>query len=178
MIIAFAGRRVDAPGSDEVRFPAENVDAVREKIRAALIEANAEGLVCAAACGADLLALEVAGDLGLRRRVVLPYAKDRFRKSSVVDRPGDWGRRFDRILAEVEASGDVTINNYEEAEDAYFAANHDILDTAEDFAESRKQEIGALVAWNGVSRGEEDVTAHFLEEAKGRGLRVGEVLTV
>lgn len=178
MIIAFAGRRIDAPETDEKRFPAENVGAVREKIRSTLVESDATGLVCAAACGADILALEVAGELGLRRRVVLPYAKDLFRKSSVADRPGDWGARYDRILAEVEASGDLVVNNYAEVEETYFAANHDILDTAEEFAESRKQELAALVVWNGVSRGEDDVTAHFLEEAKGRGLRVGEIPTV
>ncbi len=178
MIIALAGRRVDAREATEKRFPAENVDAVREKIRAAFVEAGAQGLVCAAACGADILALEVAGELGLRRRVVLPFAKEIFRQTSVADRGGDWGARYDRVLAQIEASGDLVVNKYDQTEDTYFAANHDILDTAEDFAEARKAELGALVVWNGVSRGENDVTGHFFEEAKSRGLRVGEVTTI
>ena len=47
-------------------------------------------LVCSAACGADLIALQAAGRVSLRRRIVLPFEPSRFRDSSVVDRPGDW----------------------------------------------------------------------------------------
>jgi hypothetical protein len=46
------------------------------------IERDATALVCSGACGADLLALDVAGALGLRRRLVLPFEPDRFHQNS------------------------------------------------------------------------------------------------
>src|SRR5690349_3650476 len=98
VVIALAGRRVDPPGADPRRFPLENVETVSKRIGQLFAERNAAALVSAAACGADLLALEVAKSRHMRRRVVLPFSRDVFRRTSVVDRPGDWGDRYDRAL--------------------------------------------------------------------------------
>ena len=178
MVIALAGRRVDAPDAEEKRFSPENIERVRREIRDFLKAENATVLVCAAACGADILASEEAGALGIRRRVVLPYDKVTFKHSSVIDRPGDWGERYDHILAEVDSKGDLIVDDYDEDEESYFAANHDILDQAEELAEETGQQLAALVVWNGQARGDEDVTGHFLEEAKQRGLKVTEINTL
>jgi hypothetical protein len=178
MIIALAGRRIDAPDTKEKRFSPENAESVKERIREILRAEKATALVSAAACGTDILALEAAGELGIRRRVVLPYDKVTFKHASVIDRPGDWGERYDRILAEVDENGDLIVDDYDEDEESYFAANHDILDQAEDLAEETGQQLSAVVVWNGQSRGEEDVTKHFLDEAKQRGLKVTEIKTV
>ncbi len=178
MVIALAGRRVDAPNAEQNRFPAENTERVKQQIRDLLKSSNATALVSAAACGADILALEAAGELGLRRRVVLPYNRQTFKQSSVVDRADDWGARYDRIIAEVERQGDLVEDDYEKDDETYFAANHDILDQAEDLAETLGQPLAVLVVWNGESRGEDDVTAHFLEEARNRGLQVSEISTL
>jgi len=178
MIVALAGRRIDTPKADPKRFPAENADKVKQQIQDFFKEHSATALVSAAACGADILALEVAGELGIRRRIILPYDKKSFRASSVADRPGDWGERFDRIVAEVEPHGDLVEYFYDkDQEDTYYATNHDILDEAEEVAAAAKQELTAAVIWNGESRGDDDVTAHFLEEAKRRDLNVTEIMT-
>jgi hypothetical protein len=177
MIVALAGRRVDEPGVKENRFSPENAERVKQRIREVLKAEKATALVCAAACGSDILALEAAGELGIRRRVVLPYDKVTFKHSSVIDRPGDWGERYDRILAEVDDKGDLIVDDYDQDEESYFAANHDILDQAEELAEETGQPLSAVVVWNGQARGEEDVTGHFLEEAKQRGLKVTEINT-
>ncbi len=179
MIIALAGRRVDAANAAVERFPERNLDRVRDEIRSRLVESGARALVCAAACGADILALEEAGRLGLRRRIVLPYSRDEFRASSVIDRPGDWGERYDRLTADVDAAGDlIEFAHDRESDDTYFATNHDILDQAIEMAAEMKDEAGVLVVWNGRSRGDDDVTGHFLDEAKRRGLPVREVITL
>ena len=178
MIVALAGRRVDAPDAKEKRFSPENAESVKERIRELLRAEKATTLVSAAACGADILALEAAGELGIRRRVVLPYDKVTFKHASVIDRPGDWGERYDRIVAEVDEKGDLVVDDYDEDEESYFAANHDILDQAEELAEETGEQLSAVVVWNGQSRGENDVTRHFLEEAKQRGLKVTEIKTV
>jgi hypothetical protein len=65
MIIVLAGRRVDGPDAAQARFPntTANIEAVLAQI--------AHVLVSSAACGSDLLAVEEAGRLGIRRRIFL-----------------------------------------------------------------------------------------------------------
>ena len=63
--IALAGRRVDAADASEPRFPLASVPLVRDRLHAFFTERPAAALVSSAACGADLVALEVAGlDVG------------------------------------------------------------------------------------------------------------------
>lgn len=180
MVVAIAGRRIDPPGAAEPRFPESAQAAVLSALVAALAESGAQAVVSAAACGADILALEAAGQLGLRRRVVLPSDPQSFRQSSVVDRPGDWGGRYDRIIAEVATAGDLVILTHPEVEGdaAYLQANVDIFDEALLLAGQLGQPLSALVVWNQVSRGPSDVTAHFLALARERGLRVREISTL
>ncbi len=179
MVIALAGRRVDAPGADTTRFPAAHVAAVRARIRELLLEQQAQAIVCSAACGADLLALEAAQGLGIRRRIVLPYTRARFRETSVVDRPGDWGERFDAMVDAAEVSGDLVVLGYAEGDEtAYLATNTAIFEQAAVLAEQLHQTMGAAVVWDGAARGEDDVTAAFLREAQHRGCPVWQVATL
>ena len=179
LIIALAGRRVDAPSATSPRFPADNANTVKQQIAEFLRTHEARALVCAAACGADILALEAAGELGLRLRVVLPFDKSTFRASSVVDRGGDWGERYDRIIAEVKSRGDlVEFTHDKDNEQTYFSGNLDILNEAERLAHELKADAAALVVWNGESRGADDVTGHFKQEAQARGMGVAEIKTI
>ena len=91
MIIALAGRRVDPAESKDSRFPLRNVESVRTRARAVLIEKGATALVSSAACGADLIALSEAGQLGLRRRVILPFERRRFPGDFPGYRRGNYG---------------------------------------------------------------------------------------
>lgn len=187
MIIALAGRRTDAREAAVPRFPLENSPAVRESIRRVLVEKKATALVCAAACGADLLALDAAGELGIQRHIILPFATQRFRAASVVDRPGEWGSLFDRIISEVEAAGNLAILNEEKEDDALFAiANKAILDEAQALARQYSQSVSespthsilALIVWEGQPRGEGDLTADFANEARARAIPVIEIATM
>jgi hypothetical protein len=180
IVIALAGRRVDAENAPE-RFPATRIPIVRERLRAFLLERHAAALVCSAACGADLLALGLAGDLGLRRRIVLPFAPERFRKTSVIDRGGDWGPVYDRALEAVRAADDlVVLKNAGEETDAYAKANLALLDEARALAETGEEPRSVIVAiaWEGAPRGSQDLTAHLLEEARTRGLEIVEIPTM
>src|SRR6267378_3813558 len=94
VVVALAGRRIDLPGTQPPRFPLDNIGTVGRRFAEALDKVHAVALVCSAACGADLVALEQAERLGLRRRIVLPFRRERFRSTSVTDRPGDWGPLF------------------------------------------------------------------------------------
>lgn len=179
MIIALAGRRVDAPDAAPPRFPAANATAVKAKLREFFSTHEATVLVCAAACGADLLALEVAGELGLRRRVVLPFDRAEFRAMSVVDRGGDWGERYDAVLAVVEAQGDLVEFAHDKDDgQTWFTGNLDILDQAQWLAQQTGADLAALIVWDGASRGADDVTGHFKQAAEARGFGIAELLTL
>jgi hypothetical protein len=177
-VVALAGRRVDAPGASEVRFPSRNASIVEDKIRACL-QKGVRVLVCSAACGSDLLALGVARELGIRRRVVLPFARAIFRETSVVDRPGDWGERYDRALDEVEEQRDLVILGHKESDqDAFSGTNEAIINEALEIARQEGTFAQVLVVWNGQSRGSTDHTAQFLDQARRKGMPVLEVQTL
>jgi hypothetical protein len=181
MVVALAGRRVDAPGADTPRFPPANENSVADRLRRALEELGATAVVSSAACGADLVALEVAGTMGLRRVVVLPWDRERFRELSVVDRGQTWGERYDRVVDQVEADGDLRILGIEaDGEAAYAATNEAILREAQELAGQQGEENGvvAIPVWEGRSRGPGDFTEQFVVAARGLGLRVREVLTL
>lgn len=177
MIIALAGRRVDSPEAKDTRFPLLNVGIVRERVRA-LLQENAAALVSSAACGADLIALSEAGKLGLRRRVVLPFERPRFRETSVTDRPGDWGPLFDEVLDAVEAAGDLVVLRAGSDDEAYALANRAILDESLALAKTAHQPVRAVLVWDGKSRGDHDLTEDFGVEARKRGMPVTDVPTI
>lgn len=175
-ILALAGRRIDPPGAAP-RFPLEQVDAVRDRLRHLLVETGVTTLVCSAACGADLIALQAATELGLRRRVILPFAVEAFRQTSVVDRPGEWGPSFDALIAAARQAEDlVLMSGVPGDEAAYASANETILDEALALAGAPERVAAALV-WEGRPRGAGDATRAFGESAHRRGVRVIAVST-
>jgi hypothetical protein len=179
MIIALAGRRIDAPDAATPRFPLANVASVAQRVRELLEAERVTALVSSAACGADLVAQSAAGKLGLRRRVILPFARERFLTSSVTDRPGDWGGLYNELLDAVAAAGDlVVLSGAADESAAYAAVNRGILDDAEALARASALPLTAVLVWDGSSRGAGDLTEAFGAEARRRGVRVLEVRTV
>jgi hypothetical protein len=155
-----------------------------------LEDRQATALVCSAACGADLVALDAAGALGLRRRVVLPFGRERFRETSVVDRPGEWGPLYDRVIETVTRAGDlIVLAGAGEGGAAYAAANEQILEEALRLAgvggpardckaaPVPPEKALAVIVWEGQSRGNDDATQQFATSARRRGLAVEQVLT-
>ena len=142
MVIALAGRRIDASGAETTRFPISNVGVVRQRLRELFETLRAQALVSSAACGADLIALLEAGALGMRRRVVLPFDREQFRASSVTDRPGEWGPVYDQVLDEVSSQGDlVTLEGDANDSQSYGAANLAILNEAVALAQQSNQPL-------------------------------------
>jgi hypothetical protein len=178
MIIAVAGRRIDALDAATPRFPLDNVPLVEQRLAALFAEVAATMLIASAACGADLVALGVAGARRMRRHVVLPFARDVFRSTSVTDRPGNWGPQYDQVLDALEREREVTILTGQGQDAAgYLAANQAILRHA--LATSRESGSAAMAAlvWEGSSRGDDDMTATFGEDARKAGLPVVSVPT-
>ena len=175
-LTAMAGRRIDAAGARDRRFPPENETLVSQRIRNMLVATASTGVVASAACGADILALENAADLGLSRRVVLPFSRDRFRTTSVADRGEEWGKRFDAIMAKLGKEDVVELGLDEKEDEAYAATNVQILDEAEKSATD--QRVLAAIVWNGLSRGASDLTDAFRQLAVGRKIEAVSVPTL
>lgn len=171
-VVALAGRRIDAPGAP-ARFPARAEPTVARGIEDLLDRVRPAAFVSSAACGADLIGLEVAGRLGIPRRVILPFEREKFRRTSVIDRPGDWGSRFDTVLDGIEDSEIVDLGL--EGDDVYAIASDAILDQANRLAGPAG--VLAVVVWNGESRGPDDITARFAADAAARGFDVHEINT-
>lgn len=172
-VIIEAGRRVDAPDAKVPRFPLSNVSLVSRRIKGLLGERNPQAVVCSAACGADLLLLQVAGEMQIEQVVLLPSEPEVFRKSSVTDRPGNWGELYDRVLKTAR----VEILKLPEGQEGYLETNLKLLDRARQLARQNGVDAEAVVIWDGISRGPDDVTAHFLHEAMSRKMTVLEIST-
>ena len=186
MIIALAGRRIDAADAQMPRFPRAMVDEVRQQLRNLFVQHRTTALVCSGACGADLLALDVAGELGLQRRMVLPFARERFRSTSVTDRadPDWWGFLFDRVADDLEPKDLVVLHRRDEESEAYLATNEAILDEASKLARELNEagasgtgadNILAALVWNEAPRHDQDVTAAFEKSARQRGINVTQI---
>ena len=173
-VIVAAGRRVDAPNAQSPRFPAAKVDAVRERILKFFDAESPVALVSSAACGADLLVLEVAGQKHVKRYVLLGAEPAVFRMDSVADRPGNWGEVFDQVMS----SANVEVLKLPAGQESYLQTNLDLLNRADALAKQLGSPVQALIVWNEESRGPDDVTAHFLQQAKQRGYPVTEISTL
>lgn len=178
MVVALSGRRIDPTNAPHPAFPLENVEAVRGRLLRVLADLAAAILVCSAACGADLLALEAAETLGARRRIVLPFDPAIFRETSVVDRPGDWGPAFDRCVRAAEASGDLVNLALPQAEESYAQANAFILEEAVRLAGAARDRVTAMLVWDGVAKGEADHTVWLGNSARATHLNVVDVSTL
>jgi hypothetical protein len=173
-VLIEAGRRVDAIHATSPRFPASEVAEVRRKAQELFNQEKPLAVVCSAACGADLIVLDVAESMGVERYVLLPSKPTEFRRSSVVDRPGDWGEIYDRVLK----TSRVEVLKVPEGQQGYLETNLRLLDQGQALARRHSASAEALVVWNKETRGADDITGHFLAQAKLRKIPVIEIATL
>ncbi|OQP66526.1 hypothetical protein A3860_13660 [Niastella vici] len=179
MIVALAGRRIDAAGAEVVRFPSGTIEKVKEELKALLGALQPQVLVTSGACGADLLALEAAGELNIPRSMVLPFDPLLFRSTSVTDRPGNWGALYDQIGEAVKKEKGIQVMHYDETDnDTYLNTNKDILKRAKELAlEFHSNDLVAIIVWEGQPKKEDDTTANFKREAERNGFGIKEIIT-
>jgi len=183
MIVAFAGRRIDANDAERPVFPLALADSVKAKLIYALRSANAVHIVTSGACGTDLLAMQAAETLQIPKTMILPFKAEIFKLTSVTDRPGDWGPIFDKLVAELRQSESLVELNFDKEDpDAYTETNFHILDQAKKLAAKNEQEthadrmLMAMIVWEGKPKSSGDTTHHFMQEAQKRNFIIKEVL--
>ena len=130
----------------------------------------------AAAVGAGIWPREARTALASAGAIALPFSVAVFREVSVIDRPGDWGPRFDQVIARARVHSDlVELDFTKNDQRAFLEANHEIVARV---TAANAGEKFAIVVWDGAKRGEGDATADLADEARQVGLEVIEVLTV
>lgn len=122
----------------------------------------------------QLLVLDVARSHHTERLVLLPSEPEEFRKTSVTVRPGDWDELYDQVLK----TSKVEVLKLPEGQEGYLETNLKLLDRGQELARKYSVSTGALVVWDEKSRGPDDVTEHFLEQAKLRKIPVEEISTL
>lgn len=175
-VVALVGRRTDPVDADVPRFPLENVAAVRRSLTSLFAENAVRNIVSSAACGADLVGLQVAMTLGIPLTIVLPYAPAVFASKSVIDRPGDWKAVYEEVLVYAARIGEVhVIPSQASDEDAYTATNVEILERAISLAAPEQPMV--VLVWEGHSRGEGDSTDEMRRLAISRSIPTVEIST-
>lgn len=173
-VAALAGRRIDPIGADEPHFPLSAVPRVRSALRDRLVAESPRTLVCSAACGADLIALDLANRLGIPAHIVLPFSEERFRLTSVTDRPGDWGQVFDSVVRRARGHGLLTIlRDAGEGDAAYSAATRQIVAITKELAGNGP--AIAIAVSDHRPRQTHDATSEFRELAVQSGFRIIQV---
>jgi len=94
-----------------------------------------------------------------------------------VDRPEDGGELYDE-MSELAQTGDVEIVNVATGEDPFRVTCREILAEAAAIGKQRRQDVGAVMVWDGNVRETLDYAPEFAAEAKARGILVFEIRTM
>jgi class 3 adenylate cyclase/tetratricopeptide (TPR) repeat protein len=111
-IVAFTGHMIDHPARPKARFPECLVASVKEELSRVLTRIDAQIGYASAACGADILFIEVMIERGGEINVVLPFREEDFIKTSVGFAGKHWEDRFHRALEKATSVKYLTEEGY------------------------------------------------------------------
>ena len=100
-VVHYCGHRI-LPAGQMGRFPAEEESRVRAELDRTFAELEVMVGFGSLAAGADILAAESLLERGAELHVVLPFAKDEFVRTSVVQAGHEWVSRFEAALARAD----------------------------------------------------------------------------
>lgn len=110
-VIHYCGHRI-SPVGEPGRFPAAEEDRVSSEVRAILDRLNVGFGVGSLAAGADILVAEALLARGAELRVILPFDRDEFVRTSVAMAGEGWLRRFEQCLAAASETVIATSGEY------------------------------------------------------------------
>jgi class 3 adenylate cyclase len=125
-----------------------------------------------AACGADLLVLELAREMGAQTHVVLPFPAADFRRESVDFAGGDWGLRFEQALARAQSVTVASDHRASGSAASYEYANLLLTGMGQLQAQLLDTQAVGLAAWDPAAPGAAGGAASLVALWKRRGLEV------
>ena len=185
-LVVFTGHGIDAPDVPP-RFPAAAEGRARELIRARLVELQTAAgeaeeltLLASGAPGADVLAHEVARELGLQRRLCLPMPADDVSRQAfgALD---DWRARFLAIVEEMKEKRTLQLADHDEPPrwvrsrgiDAWSRGNRWVLQLANTWGADH---VTVLALFDGVETNRDGGTAQMVRLAREVGSFVVRVI--
>lgn len=169
-VAVFSGHMIDRPGRASPRFPAQLETAVSEEIHQRLIKHGAGLGYASAACGSDILFLESLLELEGKAYIVLPYAKEQFKKDSVeIASDPQWARRFEKVL---ERASDVLLASEQPMEESTLAFEYTNLllhGLANIRAERFETDLVPIAVWDGKAGDGPGGTASVIERWRKLG---------
>ena len=178
-LVVFTGHGIDAPGAPP-RFPATAESRARElikqhlgELRSAAGEAEKITLLASGAPGADILAHEVARELGIARLLCLPMPSDDVSRLVFKDLD-DWRARFLAVVNELKVQNTLQLADRAELPrwlqgrgiDVWARGNRWVLKLAQTWGADR---VTVLALWDGVDSGRDGGTAQMVRLARGVG---------
>jgi len=176
-IAVFIGHMVDREGRPEPRFPLELENAVASAIAERIDDLGIGMGYASAACGSDILFHEQLRAHGGSAHVVLPYDAAQFREDSVTVAPGDWGKRFNRVLADVGAANVLTLSPQRLTLESlsYEYANRVMFGLAQYHARQLGTDLVVLAVWDGRAGDGPGGTAGMVARCRSLGYAVEQI---
>lgn len=177
--LLFTGHRVDDPGRQEPRFPANKEAIARAAIRETVArESNGERAVGIAggASGGDILFHEVCADLGIPTRLYLAVPPGPYIQESVASAGPDWVRRFHGIQARLPSAPILSDTTelpewLRERRDYSIWQRNNLWMLNEALAEA-PENVTLIALWNGKAGDGPGGTADMIDIARASGARV------
>ncbi len=167
-IIAVRGQAHRSARCRYRRFPPQMISHVKQQLLSCFSKLRPSRLVCAAAAGADLLALSVAEELRIPYTLILPTSEETFREKSVADRPGQWLAVYDAAVRRAKKLDTFHTLQLPAATMSYLRGNESILDGALACAGDASSVI-AVAAWDGQARDDDATSLRPSWPPRGRG---------
>ena len=171
-VVAFTGHMIDRRDRATPRFPAEHGPAVEAIVRARLGAIGPAAVYGSAACGADLICLEAASELGCETHVVLPFPPAAFREASVDYAGADWSTRFEAALARADSVTIASDHRARESTATYEYANLMLTGMARLRAQTLDTGVIGLAVHDPAAVGAPGGTASMMALWRSQGLPV------
>jgi class 3 adenylate cyclase len=162
-IIAFTGHMIDSPGRKVPRFPPSIEGRIKAALASALDEHNPGIGYSSAACGSDILFLELMQERKAETNVVLPFELDDFFKISVDFAGVQWRERAQSVLQHCTRRVQATEGKYLGDDLLFDYANHVIMGKALLRSSMLETEAVLLAVWDPGSGAATGGTSDFVQ---------------
>lgn len=169
MIILYAGVQADEAGRASPRLPETSENDLLIRLKGLLQSLQPSRMVGALASGSDILFARAALSEGIPLRIVLPFAKEDFRRTSVEPRGERWLTHFDRVVSNTAVDlveGDCPV---EETVEAFNEHNLTMLDDARALVEGTDERVWVITIRPAPDPGVPTVTDNLVLQAEERG---------